>query len=169
VARILVDLADVLPERKLADAVHEAEVRRLFDLSALEQALSRVAGRSGRHRLGRVLTAYRGERPLTRSGAERRLLELCASRGLPAPRTAASIGGYEVDFLWPAAGLCVEVDGAAAHHTSRAFHADRRRDRELAALGIHVVRVTWRDLEGDLALLADQLEAILALKASKRG
>jgi hypothetical protein len=59
VARTLVDLADVLSENGLADAVNEAEVRRLFDLATLENTLERLRGRRGCHRLRRVLVAYR--------------------------------------------------------------------------------------------------------------
>ncbi len=161
-ARTLVDLADVLSERQLADAVHEAEVRRLFDLPALEQALARVPGRAGRHRLWRVLALHDVAPAITRSEAEARLLDLCLLHGLPTPRANATIGGYEVDFLWPQTGLVVEVDGAAAHYTRRAFHADRQRDRDLATLGIQVVRVTWRDLVDDPVRLAGQLATVLA-------
>jgi predicted transcriptional regulator of viral defense system len=71
VARTLVDLADLLTEERLAKAVHQAEVLRVFDLGALERA--RAPGRRGNHRLERVLAAYRPEPELIRSEAERRL------------------------------------------------------------------------------------------------
>jgi hypothetical protein len=167
VARTLVDLAEVFSERRLADAVHEAEVRRLFDLTGVEQALARVPGRPGRHRLRRVLSAYDPQPPFTRNDAEGRFLELCARHSLPAPQANVSVGGCEVDFLWPEARLAVEVDGAAAHHTRRAFHEDRRRDRRLAALGIQVLRVTWRDLAVDAATVASELRWILACRRSE--
>jgi very-short-patch-repair endonuclease len=70
-----------------------------------------------------------------------------------------------VDAYWSDARLAVEVDGAEAHHTRRAFHEDRARDRRLAALGIHVVRVTWSDLEDDAALAAE-LRRIRAMRAA---
>lgn len=162
VARTLVDLADVVSERVLADAVHESEVRRLFDLAAVRRVLERVSGRAGERRLQRVLAAYDGGLPPVRSEAERRFLALCDRHGLPAPASNVPIGGYEVDFLWRSAGLAVEVDGVAFHHTRRAFQVDRQRDRELAALGIHVVRVTWRDVTKDATALAGQLATILA-------
>ncbi len=160
VARTLVDLAEVLAERHLANAVHEAEVQRLFDLGAVKEAQARVPGRAGRHRLDRVLAAY-APRPFIRSEAENRFLEACAAAGLPRPRSAVSIGGREVDFLWPDRRVAVEVDGAAVHLTQRAFHEDRSRDRELAVLGYQTLRVTWRDLlEPDA--LGRQLRAVLA-------
>jgi very-short-patch-repair endonuclease len=152
-ARTLVDLADVLSERRLADAVHEAEVQRIFDLNELRQAQARVPGRTGRHRLKRVLAAY--EVPvLTRSEAERRFLDLCRTHSLPQPRTNAPLHGYEVDFYWPERNLVVEIDGAAAHHTRKAFQNDRRRDRALAKKHIQVLRVTWHDLDEGAADLA---------------
>lgn len=144
-ARTLVDLAEVLSEQHLANAVHEAEVQRLFDLGAVREAQARVPGRAGRYRLDRVLAAY-APRPFTRSEAEKRFLGVCAAAGLPKPRSAVSIGGHEVDFLWPDRRVAVEVDGAAVHLTQRAFHEDRSRDRELAVLGYQTLRVTWRDL-----------------------
>jgi very-short-patch-repair endonuclease len=158
VARTLVDLADLLSERRLADAVHEAEVRRLFDLKAVEAALARVPGRGGRHRLGRVLAAYE-PRPFTRSDGERRVLALCREQGLLQPRVNALVEGYEVDFWWPDAGLVVELDGEAVHHTRRAFREDRRRDRALATAGIHVLRVPPEDV-GER--FATELHAVLA-------
>lgn len=159
-ARTVIDLADGLNDRQLADVVHEAEVRRLFDLNELKRAQERVPGRRGRHRLQRVLANW-APRPFTRSEAERRFLELCACHGLPTPRSATLIAGYEVDFFFADAGVVVEIDGAAVHHTRRAFQEDRRRDRALAAQGLHVVRVTWRDLEPGGGALARELSAIL--------
>lgn len=154
VGRTLVDLADVLTQRRLADAVHEAEVLRLFDLNVVKAAEQRLLGRSGR--LDRVLAAYE-EQPFTRNRAEKRFLELCKAHSLPQPRTNALLHGYEVDFHWPDHGLVVEVDGSAAHQTRKGFEDDRRRDRELAKHGVQVLRVTWWQLDEGAADLADIL------------
>jgi very-short-patch-repair endonuclease len=120
--------------------VHEAEVRKAFNLSAVEEALERVPGRQGRRRLLGVLAAYRPEYHELESTAEQRFRVLCQRHGLPEPRPQL-IEGHRVDFYWPRARLAVEVDEAAFHHTGRAFHADRARDRALAGLGIQVLRV----------------------------
>jgi hypothetical protein len=101
VARTLVDLADVLSEPRLADALKEAEVLRLFDLTALEATLGRLPGRRGRHRLGRVLAEYSPEPRFTRTQIERRFLRLCAKHDLPLPDVNLWIAGHEVDFYWP--------------------------------------------------------------------
>jgi very-short-patch-repair endonuclease len=161
VARTIVDLAETLTDPWLARAVHEAEVRRIFDLEAVEAALGRVSGRRGRHRLRRVLAAYRPEDHELESEAERRFRALCRRYGLPNPRPQL-IEGYRVDFYWPQARLAVEVDGAAFHHTRRAFHADRARDRALAALGIQVLRVTWPDLDRGQKIAGELQRALAA-------
>jgi very-short-patch-repair endonuclease len=159
VARTLVDLADVLSDRHLAAAVNEAEVRRVFDLAAIDQTLTRLPGRQGRSRLERVLAAYTEPPGYSITDAEALLLRLCEEHGLPRPQRIA-LAGYELDFYWPDARLAIEVDGGPFHRTRRAFHEDRRRDRRLAALGIQVARVPWLDLSEGAALLAGELTAI---------
>jgi very-short-patch-repair endonuclease len=158
VARTLVDLADVIDERQLAKAVDRAEVLRVFDLEAIEEALARLPGRRGRHRLKRVLAAYQPEPHFLRSQAERRIKQLCRRHQLPQPQFNVNLAGYEVDVYWPEARLVIEFDGAETHHTRHAFHADRRRDRALATEGIQTLRVTWPDLD---ARLMEQVRKIL--------
>jgi very-short-patch-repair endonuclease len=158
VARTLVDLADVIDERQLAKAVDRAEVLRVFDLTAIEEALARLPGRRGRHRLKRVLAAYQPEPHFLRSQAERRIKQLCGRHHLPQPQFNVNLAGYEVDVYWPEARLVIEFDGAETHHTRHAFHADRRRDRALATEGIQTLRVTWPDLD---ARLMEQVRKIL--------
>ena len=51
----------------------------------------------------------------SRRELERRALRLFGDRGLPPPRVNSLVEGVEVDLLWPAARLVVELD-------SRAFH-----------------------------------------------
>jgi hypothetical protein len=168
VARTLVDLAEVLSEERLAKAVHEAEVHRVFDLNALERTLGRLPGRIGGHRLRRVLVAYRPDPHFTRSRAERRFLVLCERHGLPAPHTNLWIAGHEVNAYWEDLDIAVEIDGGETHHTRQAFYEDRARDRRLAGFGIRVVRVTSRDLD-DEARLAAELRAIRAGAALAAG
>jgi very-short-patch-repair endonuclease len=158
-ARTLVDLADVLTGERLAKAIHQAELMRVFDLRKVDAARQRAGGRRGRHRLARVLSAYQPEPRLLRSRAERRFKALCTRHGLAMPLFNAVVEGFEVDAYWPEARFGLEVDGAKTHNTTTAFHADRRRDRALAAKGIQVARVTWPDLD---AALAEQVKEILA-------
>jgi very-short-patch-repair endonuclease len=160
-ARTLVDLADVLSEQRLADAVHEAEVQRILDVKKVEQTLARLAGRRGTHRLRRVLAAYGNGPSMTRNEAERAFLRLCADHALPTPQSNVLVCGHEVDFHWQPARLVLELDGGATHDTKRGFREDRRRDRELAVAGIQVLRVTWWDLEEDAAGVAETVRRVL--------
>jgi hypothetical protein len=163
-ARTLVDLADVLPEKQLANAVNEAEIKRLFDLQPVQRVLDRLPGRKGRHKLNRVLSAYRDVQPFIRSRGERLVLEICGQHGLPRPRVNTWVESQEVDFYWPEANLVLEFDGGDVHRTTRAFYEDRKRDRALAARGIHVVRATDRD---DPSALARELKAILSVRTPR--
>lgn len=59
-----------------------------------------------------------------------------------------SIRGHaaRVDFHFPGEMIVLEADGRSWHMRSEDFEADRRRDNELAARGIHVLRFTYRML-----------------------
>lgn len=144
-ARTLLDLASSLSTRALRRAMNEAFVLGLADEGALWAVLDRCRGRRGAPQLRRLLADGSGP-SLTRSEAERRLLELIASAGLPRPETNVRLGRYEVDFLWREQRLVAEVDGYAFHGSRAAFERDRTRDAELQARGYAVLRVTWRQI-----------------------
>src|SRR3954452_4718013 len=74
---------------------------------------------------------------LTRSEAERRLLELVRAARLPQPETNGPVAGHEVDLLWRAERLVAAVEGYAFPSSPVAFARDRRRDAEL---GVHDYR-----------------------------
>jgi hypothetical protein len=71
----------------------------------------------------------------TRSDLERLFLRICRRHDIPKPEVNLRIGPYEVDFLWRAERLIVEVDSWKYHSGRRAFEADRARDRELSRRG----------------------------------
>jgi len=143
--RTLLDLAATLPLRELERAVAEAERANLFDHRDLACLAGRYAGRPGAPKLRRLL-ARDAPPAFTRWEAEERLLALVRKAQLPAPEMNVRVADHEVDFFWRRERLVVEVDGFAFHATSRNFEQDRLRDARLAAIGVHVVRVTWRQL-----------------------
>jgi very-short-patch-repair endonuclease len=75
-------------------------------------------------------------------------------------RRQAVIGNYIADFLCPAMGLIVEVDGETHADTQR----DIRRDAALTELGFRVVHISNADvmhnIEGVLAHLLGTLKAM---------
>ena len=161
--RTLIDLAAVVPERELKWAVEEARVRRLLKLRELAVAHEAHRGRRGAAALGRVLAATGAAPTATRSEAERRLLDLIAAAGLPAPRANVRVAGHLVDLYWPAERLVVELDGYAYHAHREAFERDRRRDGDLAAAGIRVIRLTWRRITAEPAAVTALLARLLDL------
>jgi very-short-patch-repair endonuclease len=149
--RTLTDVAgragrpDGLTVRELERALARAERAGLVTRAELWSRVTGMAGRPGTALLRRILEAEGGP-ALTRSEAEELFLAMIRSAGLPAPETNARVGSYEVDFLWRRLGIAVEVDGYEFHGSRQRFEADRRRDGELLALGITVLRVTWRQM-----------------------
>jgi very-short-patch-repair endonuclease len=57
--------------------------------------------------------------------------------------------GYVLDAVWWDLGVVVEIDDWDSHGTREAFRNDRRRDRELLAAGLPVIRLTADDLTHD--------------------
>jgi predicted transcriptional regulator of viral defense system len=166
VARTLVDLAAVVDHRRLQRAVHEAEVLRLLDVRAVETVLARSSGRRG---TGRLRALVHVPAAPTKSELERRFVALCADAGLPPPAVNTRLGRFRPDFLWAPERLVVETDGAATHDTRRGFERDRRKDVELAKAGFHVVRFTWQRVVGDPEGVANDVRALLAMRAALLG
>jgi very-short-patch-repair endonuclease len=144
-ARTLLDLAPVVPSRELERALARAERLHAGTQRRLPALLARYPARPGTPRLRELLDGSR--RPaFTRSEAEERLLALVRRVDLPAPEVNVEVGGYEIDFLWRDEALAVEIDGFAFHGDRGAFEADRRRDADLTASGVQVMRITWRQI-----------------------
>jgi len=161
VRRMLLDLAAVSPgrdlERALATALRTGR-------AAPAGLLAYLDGRRGHRGAGalRRLLGSESEPAFTRSDAEELLLGLVRASDLPPAEYNQRVGRFEVDVLWREAGLIVEADGFRWHGDRDAFERDRARDAELAALGLRVVRVTWRQLTEQPDAVIARLGAILA-------
>jgi very-short-patch-repair endonuclease len=158
-ARTLVDLAAVAAGLLVERAVEDALRRRLVTRAALDAEAS--LRRPGSAVIQELLALERGP-ALTRSDAERRLVELIRAAGLPAPDHNVRVMGLEVDMLWRPQGLVVEVDGFAYHSGRAAFERDRVRDARLAARGLRVMRITWRQLSARPHAVVARLAEALA-------
>lgn len=92
---------------------------------------------------------------MTRSQAEELFLRLMRDAGLVGFRTNARVERYEVDVLWSAERLIVEIDGRPYHTGPSKFESDRERDAVLAAAGYTVIRVTYKQMQNQpLAVVA---------------
>jgi very-short-patch-repair endonuclease len=159
-ARTLYDLASTLAGRDLERVVAEALARRVTDRAGIERMVIRYQHRPAADRLMTIM----GMDPppaRTRSEAEEALLTLVRKTHLPQPALNVRVHGCEVDMYWRAERLVVEMDGFAFHGWRRRFESDRRRDAVLAAAGLRVMRVTWRQLENESEALLVRLAQAL--------
>jgi Transcriptional regulator, AbiEi antitoxin/AbiEi antitoxin C-terminal domain/Protein of unknown function (DUF559) len=132
-ARTLVDLASVLTRHQLANVIHEAAFRNLFDAAKTREAMARATGRPTAT-LHAALQAHAAGSAGTRSYAEDRFLENWHG---PEPLVNTKI---EVDLYWPDENLVVEIDGPG-HERPRSKRQDAARDAALGEAGQTVVRL----------------------------
>lgn len=164
--RTLVDLAAVLSPHRLQRAADLARIGEQARRRRLEELVARHRGRRGIATVRAILAAAERDAAIPRSELENRLRAIVASAGLPAPeinaRERTTGRRYELDASWPAPRLAVELDGWESHRSRASFEADRERDRRLTVAGWRVIRITWRQLRDEPALVAAHLRALLA-------
>lgn len=121
----------------------DTALQRHTDLRKLWAAHLRNKGRYGSP-AARILLQAADEG--TRSVAERLFARLLKQAGITGWKANQRVVGYEVDFLFRAAKIVIEVDGLAFHSDSEAFERDRKKQNALMLAGFQVLRFTWLDL-----------------------
>jgi very-short-patch-repair endonuclease len=168
-ARTLVDLAPMLTAAQLGSALGEAERRGLLDPQAVQAALARVRGRHG-HGHARLTDALRAHAHagavLLRSPLEERFLDLVLAAGLPRPQLNAPVAGREVDAVWEAQRVVVELDGWAHHSGRQAAVRDREKTNRLQLAGFVVLRFLHGDLVARPAHVASAIRGALAAQST---
>jgi hypothetical protein len=154
-ARTLLDCAPNLTDKQLSRAVNDA--RRLLGMrpSHLDDVSRRFPRYPGARRLRPLLEIKGG--PI-RSEWEDAFPAWCDQHRLPPPTMNAIVVGYEVDALFPAERVIVELDSWEFHKDRGSFESDRERDAATLAVGHVTVRITWERMT---AAEADRLRAIL--------
>jgi very-short-patch-repair endonuclease len=142
IARMLVDLSDVLDAQELANLIHEAAFRGRFSELATRDAMARANGRHNLHVLEEALAIHAAGGAGFKSKAEKAYHALMRAED---PLVNTKLLGFEVDFQWPEQRLVVEVDGPG-HQRPRAKRDDAGRDRILRAAGYTVLRFTDEDV-----------------------
>jgi len=153
-ARTMVDLASVLDTRWLRAALDSALRQRNTNLAWIHRDLDNLGrGRRGTALLRTLLIEHQREDEIPDSVLESMGIELAQATGHKPELHWKVIEGArliaEVDFAWPEARLCIELDGWMQHGTRAAFVRDRARDRALLRLGWMVLRFTWQDVVSD--------------------
>jgi REase_MTES_1575/Transcriptional regulator, AbiEi antitoxin len=163
VPRTLLDLAAVVQRHELRSALRQAEQLRLTDPLKLGDLVARHPHRRGIASARWVLEQLALGFGIVRSELEERFQAFLLKAGLPLPITNVRIEGIEVDCVWSAQRLIVELDGRSVHEAADAFETDRARDRRLAAAGWRVVRITWRQLHESPGEVQADLRRLLGL------
>jgi very-short-patch-repair endonuclease len=162
--RTIFDLAALVEARELERAWHEALVRELTAKVSLPMLLERYPRHRGTRRLRELLGSQAPE-GITRNDFEEAFLALVDASGLPRPRMNADLAlrgrFFEIDALWEAERVAVELDSRSVHGTPRKFESDRLRDRILVAEGWKTARVTWRALHREPDEVVRDLRAAL--------
>ncbi len=160
-ARTLLDIAALVSQPRLEQAVAEAMARRIVSITALREALARTPRRHGAKAL-RELLDRKAPPAWTRSKAERLMLALVRRHGLPEPATNVQLQHWNVDFLWREQGLVVEVDSYGFHSSSAAWERDHVKEGDLDDSGLRVRRVTYRQLLDEPERVAGRLKRWLS-------
>ena len=167
-ARTLRDLASVLSEDALRQAIRRAQVDKRTILRDLDEHLVRMRPCApGARRLAAVLAE--GPTP-TRSELEDGMLALLARHGFPRPQVNVPLQlpgrQVEVDFLYPDRRLVLETDGDRFHGTRLAREADAARQADLETAGYRVVRLSYQQVIHDEQRTVARLRRIFERQAA---
>ena len=92
------------------------------------------------------------------------MLALIRTARLPDAEGQRARGQLGSRLALASAKLVVEIDGYTFHSTRRSFERDRRKDRDLQALGYTVLRFTWRELTDEPEAVVAAISRALALR-----
>jgi hypothetical protein len=165
-SRTILDTAVTSRPRTVRRHLQAADDLKVFDLREMEDLLERTKGHRGQAKVRAALTLY-DERPVfTRSGLERRFLEVMREAGLPEPAMNLFVAGYEIDAYWEAERFGVELDVYETHGSPLSFEEDRVRDDELLLAGIETTRVTGPRLDREPGKVVDSIRRHLARRSA---
>lgn len=121
----------------------DSALQRHTDLRALWSVHLRNKGRYGSPAARRLLQAADDG---ARSAAERLFIRLLRNAGINGWKVNQRVAGYEVDVVFAAEKVAIEIDGLAFHSAADDFQRDRVKQNALALAGWQVLRFTWLDL-----------------------
>lgn len=166
VDRTFLDLASVLRESELEDALDKALHRRLTTVERLVAILdSSGSGRKGAGKLRRLVDARSGRRRHPESVFETRVMRILRRAGLPLPQLQFDVrrDGHligRVDLCYPEQRIFIELEGWEYHSSRQAFDAGYIRRNLIVELGWLPLGFTWSDLRRP-RYVADTVRRIL--------
>ena len=152
-SRTVLDIQDRLTDAQLVRIVNRLRLDGHLKATELRRLLAASA------RIARLIDPAQAP---TRSGKEDDFVVFCREHGLPRPTVNTRLFGYEIDALFAAEKVIVEIDHWETHNSYLSFESDRRRDAVAAEHGHLTVRVTTARLAADPEGEAARLHRILA-------
>jgi predicted transcriptional regulator of viral defense system len=142
-ARTVADIAPLLDDEALEDALIAADSLRILNRTRLDELIAERPGRPGISRLAALVADDPVE---TQHRNERRMFSICREFGIPRPLTQyrVEVAGrtFYADFCWPDIPLVVEFDSWRWHGGRSRVEYDRDRDQLFATAGLPTVRFT---------------------------
>jgi Transcriptional regulator, AbiEi antitoxin len=164
--RTILDLSIDRSTREIGRHIERADDAKVFDLREMRELLDRSNGHQGAPKVQAAVDAYRPQRKFTRSGFERRFLDVVREAGLPEPAMNAFIAGHEIDAWWEGARFGVELDTYETHGSRLSFEDDRVRDDDFLHAELVTTRVTEARLDREPAPVVDSIRRHLARRAA---
>ena len=171
--RTVIDLAARMRPDQIGRMVDRLVIDGRTTLDAVCTEVTRLSrhGKPGMKCMHRVLEARMGETLLGESAIEAMALRHFREWDLPEPVMQLALPWRSprqgrVDFAYPHARLIIEIDGRAWHTTLEAFEGDRLRDNLAQLAGWRVLRITYRMLKDQPAMVRDMIRRALAAPAA---
>jgi hypothetical protein len=173
-ARTIVDLGACLPPQRVEEALDGALNRKEVTPEAVWECVERLdsPGRPWVAVTRRLVARRLGLESVLPNVFERKLFTVLELAGIRPPEAQVEIRRPDgttigrVDWLYARERVVIECDSEQWHGGWRRRKADIRRDRQLAALGYTVLRVTWEDLiDFPHQVVADVLGALSRIVA----
>jgi very-short-patch-repair endonuclease len=136
-ARTICDIAPRRTDDELLEAVDDARASGYLGPTALKDVIGRC------RRLSRLVDPDSGP---TRSKLERAFKRFAKKYDLPPYRLNVWLHGYEVDVVFDAEKLIVELDGWIFHRGRKSHDENRERDTHLKDHGYDTIRITSKRL-----------------------
>lgn len=148
--RTLLDLASVVKEDLMEDALDDALRRGLVSVASMRLRMSAMKAKKGLPFLAAALED-RSEGLRNESWLEDRFFRSLKSAGLSVPvsqyeirRKGVLLG--RVDFAYPDRRVVIECDGYIFHSGRKKWDLDAKRARAIMAEGWTIYRFTWTDI-----------------------
>lgn len=138
IPQLFLDLASTTSLRLLRRGLANADYKNLLDIEAVEANLGR--GRRGSGKLREALVEHMPCLARTKSELERIFLAISEAAGFPLPEVNVRVAGWEVDVLFRAERIAVELDGYGNHRSPAQVKRDRRKELALRKAGFLPVR-----------------------------